>query len=177
MSSKFGEALLPGEDGGQFPAVIVIAEDPEHERQRRRGMQAGVIVGVLASVAIGVAAPQVFNKNRTSISSSTEAAAATFVSIPSAAPVQALAISPLPDAEAVLEARGVRVRPLSAEDASALPIATGVPAFRVSNVAPHVSSVAPDDIVLGSCNEPAAEKSTALRVCFVRDGKIIAGVL
>lgn len=85
-----------------------------------------------------------------------------------------LQIGMLADAERTLEARGVRVLPVSAREAAALKLDQGPQAFRVANVAAGVTAVAPDDIVVGACGATGgASGAEALEVCIVRDGKLL----
>lgn len=158
-------------------AVHVVEDDTGAKRGRRAlylTFGAGAAIGAVVAVLVTTFGTRIESP---SIEVAASKAPAVTRAAPLPAPESAVQVALLPDAERILQARGVRVVVIPAEDARALRLVQGPQAFRVAGVASGVSAVAPDDIIVGACTVAPAAAGETLDVCVVRDGKLVVARL
>ncbi len=174
-----------GETATNAPPIVVIAED--WATSRRRAANTRAIIFAAALLGIGAyLAPRVMptsEVNAASVASppSAQAVVASALSDVQLAPRGAISVSPIPDSRATLERHGIRVRKMTPDEARAARLENAGNAWLVANLAPHVDTLAIDDVILGQCGASAPAAQTAavapLPICFMRSGEIYATTL
>jgi hypothetical protein len=170
-----------GAGSANAPPIVVIAEDWATSQRRARATRLVVLSCALLAIAAFLA-PRLMGTGdvRAAASIPPPAQASTLVATALSdvriAPPGAFSVSAVPNAVATLETRGIRVRRLTADEVAAAGLENVSNAWLVANLAPDVSTLAIDDIILGQCaatHRTSANAPTApLPICFVRDGQV-----
>jgi len=180
MSDLNGRQTADSGGSSSAPLIVVIAEDWATSRRRARDTRLVVLACALLGIAAFVA-PRVIGPSEVRAAASTPPPihASSLVAAPAtelrAPPLGPLAVGPLPNAVATLEARGVRVRKMTAEEVRATSLENAAHAWIVANLAPGVAGLAIGDIILGRCVTAATDTAGAdapLPICIMRSGQI-----
>jgi hypothetical protein len=168
------------------PAIVIVAEDWATSQTRARNTR----IVAMACAFFGIAAffaPRLMGTGdvRASATVAPEASASTIIagalSGVSPAPPGAFSVSPIPDAVGTLEARGIRVRKMTAQEIQAANLENARDAWIVANLAPGIDTLAVDDVILGRCGGEtrvvADWAASPLAVCFIREGQVYTATL